>query len=70
MDLHPEEVIADQRYGFIRLILLNNVVTIEKNQDRLFLSDRIDNVLTNRFAGPLIMAAVLFGLYHFTFYIQ
>jgi ferrous iron transport protein B len=67
MDLHPEEVIADQRYGFIRSILLNNVVTIEKNQDRLFLSDRIDNVLTNRFAGPLIMAAVLFGLYHFTF---
>ncbi len=67
MDLHPEEVIADHRYGFIRSLLVKNVVTIEKDQDRLFLSDRIDKVLTNRFAGPLIMAAVLFGLYHITF---
>ena len=67
MDLHPEEVIADHRYGFIRSLLLNNVVTIEKDQDRLFFSDRIDKVLTNRFAGPILMAAVLFGLYHFTF---
>jgi len=67
MDLHPEEVIADQRYGFIRSLLMNNVVTTEQDQDRLFLSDRIDKVLTNRFAGPLIMIAVLFGLYHITF---
>ena len=67
MNLHPEEVIADQRYGFIRSLLLDNVVTVEQERNRLFMSDRIDKVLTNRFAGPIILGLVLFGLYQFTF---
>jgi ferrous iron transport protein B len=35
--------------------------------DRLHLSDKVDKVVTNRFLGPLIMLAILFGLYQFTF---
>ena len=64
----PEALIADHRYGAIRSILRQDVV-IRQAQDaeRLFLSDRIDKVLTNRFLGPLIMLGVLFGLYQFTF---
>jgi ferrous iron transport protein B len=64
---YPEAVIADQRYGFIRSILRQGVITHNHDQNRLYISDHIDRVLTHRFAGPLIMLAVLFGLYQFTF---
>jgi ferrous iron transport protein B len=67
LDLYPEAVIADQRYGFIRSMLQQGVLTVRHDRDRLYLSDRIDKVLTNRLAGPLIMLAVIWGLYRFTF---
>jgi len=67
LDSYPEAVIADQRYGYIKALLKNNVVVHRKDPNRLFVSDKIDKVLTNRLAGPLIMLAVIFGLYRFTF---
>jgi len=63
----PEAVIADHRYGYIKAILKQGVITHHLDQDRLFISDRIDRVVTNRFAGPLIMIAVIMALYQFTF---
>ncbi len=63
----PDAMIADHRYGFIKSILKQNVVHRTMDPDRLYMSDRLDNVLTNRFAGPLIMLLVLLGLYNFTF---
>jgi ferrous iron transport protein B len=66
-DLTSEAIIADHRYGFIRSILQQKVLTVQYDQNRLYLSDRIDKVLTNRFIGPLIMLAVIWGLYQFTF---
>ncbi len=63
----PDAMIADHRYGFIKSILKQNVVHRTMDHDRLYASDRIDQVLTNRFAGPLIMLLVLLGLYNFTF---
>jgi len=67
LDLYPEAVIADHRYGYIRSMLQQGVMAVQHDRDRLYLSDRIDKVLTNRFAGPLIMLAVIWGLYQFTF---
>jgi ferrous iron transport protein B len=67
VDLTPEAIIADHRYGYIRSILQQNVLTVQYDQNRLYLSDKIDNVLTNRFIGPLVMLAVIWGLYQFTF---
>jgi ferrous iron transport protein B len=67
LDTYPEAEIADHRYGYITSLIRQGVIIIEKDQDRLFLSDKIDKVLTNRFAGPLIMMAAIMGLYHFTF---
>ena len=64
---YPEAVIADHRYGFIRSILQQDVLTVIYDQDRLYLSDRIDKVLLNRFVGPIFMLAVIWGLYQFTF---
>ncbi len=67
LDAYPETVIADHRYGFVRSILRQGEVTQITDQDRLYASDQIDKVVTNRVVGPLLMAAVLLGLYSFTF---
>jgi ferrous iron transport protein B len=67
METYPEAIIADHRYGYIKSILRHEVVSQKFDADRLYASDRIDKVLTNRFLGPLIMLAVLLGLYKFTF---
>ena len=66
-DTYPEAVIADHRYGFIKGILKRGIITHRYDENRLYTSDRIDKVLTNRFAGPLIMLAILFSIYHITF---
>jgi len=66
-DVHPEGVIADQRYGFINGILKQNVIQYAQDRNRLQISDKIDKVLTNRFVGPAIMILVIMGLYKFTF---
>ncbi|ABA88137.1 ferrous iron transport protein B [Syntrophotalea carbinolica DSM 2380] len=63
----PEAVIADHRYGYIKAIIKQGIITHHHDRNRLFLSDHIDRVLTNRFAGPLIMIAVIMALYQFTF---
>jgi ferrous iron transport protein B len=67
LEAYPETVIADHRYGFVRSILRQGEVTQVTEQDRLYASDQIDKIVTNRVAGPLLMAAVLLGLYSFTF---
>lgn len=67
MDAYPEAIIADHRYGFIKSILRQGVQTDSFDSDRLYASDKIDKVVTNRLVGPLIMLMILFGLYQFTF---
>jgi len=67
LDAHPEGIIADQRYGFINSILKQNLITYYQDKNRLQLSDKIDKVVTNRFLGPILMVAILLGLYKFTF---
>jgi len=67
MDVYPEAIIADHRYGYIKSILRQGILTHKFDTDRLYTSDKIDKVLTNRLLGPFIMLAILFGLYQFTF---
>jgi len=67
LDTYPEAMIADQRYGYIHAITKQGVIKHSRHQNRLRLSDKMDKVLTNRFLGPIIMVAVLMGLYRFTF---
>ena len=54
LDTYPEAMIADQRYGYIKSILKQGVIHHKYDRNRLYSSDRIDKVLTNRFVGPLI----------------
>jgi ferrous iron transport protein B len=67
LDVFPEAIIADHRYGYIKSILRQGVVTHKFDTDRLYTSDKIDKVLTNRLVGPAIMLLILFGVYQFTF---
>jgi ferrous iron transport protein B len=67
LNTYPEAMIADQRYGYIRSILKQGIITFRRDQQRLFASDKIDRVVVHRVFGPLIMMFVLLGLYHFTF---
>jgi len=64
---YPEAMVADQRYGTIHSIVKQGVIYQRQDVDRLYMSDRIDQVVTNRFIGPLLMIGTIFGLYHFTF---
>jgi ferrous iron transport protein B len=67
LDTYPEAMIADQRYGYIKSILKQGVIYQKYDPNRLYSSDRIDKVLTNRFLGPLIMLAIIAGLYQVVF---
>lgn len=67
LDTYPEAIIADHRYGYISALLKSGVVERDAKADRLFISDQIDRVLTNRFLGPLLMFAILYMVYQFTF---
>jgi ferrous iron transport protein B len=61
----PEGIISDHRYGYITGITKKAVK--RKIEARLNLSDKIDKVLTNRIIGPLLMLAILYIIYVFTF---
>jgi ferrous iron transport protein B len=61
----PEIVLADARYGFISGAI-KQTVTFEAT-DRVHLSEHIDRVLTNRLLGPVILLAILYLVYVFTF---
>ncbi len=67
LDVFPEAIIADHRYGYIKSIIRQGVITHKFDTDRLYTSDKIDKILTNRLIGPLIMLSILFALYKFTF---
>jgi ferrous iron transport protein B len=67
LDTYPEAIIADHRYGFISALLKEGVVKKSHKADRLYLSDQLDRVLTNRFFGPILMMLIIYAAYTFTF---
>ncbi len=66
-DTYPEALIADHRYGYIHSIMKQNIIRRDDENNRMYVSDKIDRVLTNRLLGPCIMLAILMALYKFTF---
>ncbi|MBW2001022.1 MAG: ferrous iron transport protein B [Deltaproteobacteria bacterium] len=65
LDQDTESLISDYRYGYI--VGITKEVVKRKRESMLYLSDKIDKVLTNRILGPIIMLSVLYGIYEFTF---
>ncbi len=67
MGIDSEAMIADYRYGYINSIIKQGVIRYKRDQNRLYASDKIDKIVTNRFLGPLLMFVIILGLYRFTF---
>jgi len=67
LNSYPEALISDYRYGYVTSVLKQGVIQRQYDENRLQLTDKIDRVVTNRFLGPLLMLAVVYGLYQFTF---
>jgi ferrous iron transport protein B len=63
----PDAIIADYRYGFITGITRQVVRYPKVDDERIRLSDRMDQVLTHQLAGPLVMAFVIYLVYILTF---
>lgn len=61
----PDIAVTDGRYGFIAGAVKESVAS--DRIDRVYLSDKIDNVLTHQLLGPIIMLLILYGTYQFTF---
>ena len=66
LGIEPEGVIADQRYAYIASLLQEGVLS-RKREDGASLSDKLDHILTHKALGPMIMLAVLYGLFQVTF---
>lgn len=60
----PDAVVTDQRYGFINS-LLQGIVS-RPAETRYGITQKLDKVLTNALLGPIIMLAVLYGLFWLT----
>jgi ferrous iron transport protein B len=67
LNTYPEAVISDYRYGFIASMLRRGVIRRETSRDRIETSDRIDRVVTHPLLGPVLMLAVLYGMFQATF---
>lgn len=61
----PEMAIVNERYSVISEIVSDTVKRKEKNEDTF--TDKIDKVVTNKFLGLPIFAAIMFVLYQITF---
>ncbi|MEW6264206.1 MAG: ferrous iron transport protein B [Thermodesulfobacteriota bacterium] len=64
----PEGVIADHRYGYITSV--TKQVVAAAGDFRRTISDLVDLAALNRLVGPLILIAVLYGLYQMIFWLS
>lgn len=62
-----EALIADARYKYISSHYAPTLIKKEKEKHKLTKSDRIDKVLTNKWAGIPIFLLILFLIFHLTF---
>ncbi len=68
LNVSPEAIIADYRYGLINSILKQNIIIQEKSRrQQINLTMKLDTILVNRFIGPILMIAILYGMFQITF---
>ena len=67
LNMRPDALIADYRYGFIASMIKDVVTYPVLSEDRISRSDKMDKVLTHKFLGPLIMLGIVYLIYEVTF---
>ncbi|WP_462325054.1 ferrous iron transport protein B [Desulfoplanes sp.] len=65
-ETYPEAVIADYRYAFINDILKQGVMEFDAPDVGYTRSDKIDTILTHKVIGPVLMVAILYGMFTVT----
>jgi len=61
-------MISDYRYGFVNAVVKKCMTKKQNAHDKYHMSDKIDAVLTNRVAGPVVMMGILYLIYQFSFW--
>ncbi|MGE4421170.1 MAG: ferrous iron transport protein B [Pseudodesulfovibrio sp.] len=67
LNMRPDALIADYRYGFIASMIKDVVTYPASSEDRISRSDKMDKVLTHKVLGPLIMLGIVYLIYEITF---
>ncbi len=68
LNIPPEAIIADYRYGLINSILKQNIIIQEKpRHERIEFTTKLDRFLVNRYLGPVLMVAILYAMFQITF---
>jgi ferrous iron transport protein B len=67
LQISPDSLITDYRYGYIRSLLHDGVVERDPTKNRMALTDALDKVFTHTLIGPLIMLAVMYIMFYVTF---
>ena len=62
LDDDAESIITNERYNYVARILQG--IYVKKNTGKMSISEKIDRVLTNRFAALPIFAAIMFLVYY------
>jgi ferrous iron transport protein B len=62
LDDDAESIITNERYNYVARILQG--IYVKKNAGKISISEKIDRVLTNRFAALPIFAAIMFLVYY------
>lgn len=60
---YPEAIIADYRYAFINDILKQGVMEIDESTDLYTRSDKIDQLMTHKVLGPILMLGIMYGMF-------
>ena len=63
---YPEGIIADYRYAFINDILQQDVMEINDADTRYTRSDSIDQVMTHKILGPVLMLGIMYTMFAVT----
>jgi ferrous iron transport protein B len=70
LNTYPDALVADFRYGFIAGLLRQGVLTQDDDPSRRRdMTRKVDELLTHQLLGPVIMLAVLYGMFKLTFFL-
>ncbi len=67
LNMDPEAIVADYRYGFIASLMKQGILKREQSRERVVTSDKIDRIVTSTFLGPALMLFILYAMFQITF---
>gem|GEM_PF-4714641 len=67
LGVNADALVSDARWGYVAGLVRQGVVREDGIHQRRVVSERLDAVLTQRLLGPLVMLAILYGLFEIVF---